>query len=206
MKIPINEICLFIKEMCLKNKIDESHGTKHALDVFRFSSEIVKNEIKNYPYLNDQQNIIYTSALLHDTCDKKYVDENEGIKDIKNFLQLSKYKDDQIEIIINIIKTMSYSKVKKFGFPKLNNFQMAYHIVREADLLAAYDFDRTLLFGINHNELNYKDSFIKSEKLYLERMAKHHHDGLLITDTSKLIANSLLTDNLNHIALLKKIL
>ena len=29
---------------------------------------------------------------------------------------------------------MSYSKVKKSGFPDMNEFQTAYHIVRESDL------------------------------------------------------------------------
>lgn len=207
MKIPINELCLFIKNMCSKNKIDESHGLKHALDVFRYSTILVKEETKQFPFLKKQESIIYTSALLHDTCDKKYVDENTAIKDIKNFLNCNKYLDqNEIDMVINIIKTMSYSKVKQNGFPEFNEYQMAYHIVRESDLLAAYDFDRTLLFGLYHHNLNYKDSFEKSEDLYLKRMAKHDEDGLLITNTAKLMANSLLKDNLNHISHLKNLL
>ena len=48
---------------------------------------------------------------------------------------------EKLDIIFQIITTMSYSTVKKNGFPSLNEYQLAYHIVREADLLAAYDID-----------------------------------------------------------------
>ena len=77
-------------------------------------------------------------------CDKKYMDEKEGIKEIEKFLE-SKLSDDEINIILSIITTMSYSTVKANGYPDLGFYQTAYHIVREADLLSAYNFDRCVI-------------------------------------------------------------
>ena len=41
--------------------------------------------------------------------------------------------------VIDIVDTMSYNKVITSGFPYHGEYQRAYHIVREADLLAGYD-------------------------------------------------------------------
>ena len=81
-------------------------------------------------------------------CDKKYMDEDTGLEKINQFLE-DKMTPLELDITKQIITTMSYSKVKTNGYPELNEYQMAYHIVREADLLSAYDFDRCMFYNIH---------------------------------------------------------
>ena len=47
------------------------------------------NELPDCPFLKEQEKVIYTAAILHDMCDKKYVNEDEGIRQIEDFLQES---------------------------------------------------------------------------------------------------------------------
>lgn len=200
MRIPISKICSFITHMCSRYNIDESHGLKHALDVYKYCRVLVEHESISKPILLDQQNIIYTAALLHDTCDKKYMNEDLGITYIKCFLEDTKcYQKNENDIILQIIQTMSYSKVKAYGFPTLGSYQEAYHIVREADLLAAYDFDRGLLFTMHQYNVDYKTAFIMAKELYEKRMAKHVDDGLIKSQKGVEIASELLKENMNHI-------
>ena len=140
----LTEIINFIIFMCVKYSIDESHGILHSMKVLEYATKIYESELEKKPSIKDHESIIYTSALLHDVCDKKYLNEDEGISHIKQFLT-NKVSDKEILIIIKIIQTMSYSKVKIHGFPDLGEYQLAYHIVREADLLTAYDFDSKFL-------------------------------------------------------------
>ena len=64
--------------------IDESHGLKHSMDVYNFASKIYENEVINSPYLKEQREIIYVSAILHDMCDKKYITEKIGLEDYQD--------------------------------------------------------------------------------------------------------------------------
>lgn len=186
--------------MCIKYKIDESHGMKHALDVYKHCMKNVMSESIQYPDLLNQQPIIYTAALLHDTCDKKYMDENEGIQEISEFLTNTKsYNNIEKNVIVEIIQTMSYSKVKKNGFPNLGEYQMAYHIVREADLLAAYDFDRGLIYTMHNYDVDYKTAFYMAKELYEKRMAKHVEDKLITTEYGINQASFLLNENMKNI-------
>jgi hypothetical protein len=170
--------------MINKLNIDESHGLMHSMSVLNYAHEIYNIEILNNPKISEYENIIYISAALHDMCDKKYIDEKEGIKEIKNFLK-QEISDEDCETIITIISTMSYSTVKKNGFPLLYEKQMAYHIVREADLLASLDFDRCMAYKMLKLNGNIHDAFIDAEKLFNERMFKHNLDNLYITDYAK---------------------
>ena len=136
--------------------IDESHSFKHSMEVFHLTNKIIDSEIIKYPYLESQKDIIYSAAILHDMCDKKYINENEGIKSINNFM-CDYMSSHSLDIMNKIVLSMSYSKVKKNGYPELGNYQMAYHIVREADLLSAYDIDRTIIYSMMVEKLNYID-------------------------------------------------
>ena len=84
-----------------------------------------------------------------------------------------------------IMNTMSYSKVKLNGFPDMGEFQMAYHIVREADLLAAYDFDRCMVYDMYKKGSNVDEAYEHAKNLFYNRVFKHYSDGLLITDYSQ---------------------
>lgn len=195
MMIPYNLIFNFITYTCNKFSIDESHGLKHSMDVFKYSQRIVKNEKLLHPMLKDQERVIYTSALLHDMCDNKYMDEQFGLNRIRNFIKTYlNYEDKETESICDIISTMSYSKVKKNGFPNLNDHQMAYHVVREADLLTAYDIDRCIVFNMNRYNVDYTKSVNEACDLYEVRMGKHIEDNLFFTSTGLDIAKDLEKD------------
>jgi hypothetical protein len=148
-------------------------------------------------------------------CDKKYVDENEGIIRIEEFLQ-EKISVEEIKVTKEIISTMSYSKVKKYGFPNLNEYQLAYHIVREADLLCAYDFDRCMIYNLykEHdidNKVNNYDTvdmcavFADAELLFENRVFKHLDDKLFVTDYGKKQALHLQSQSLSQINTWRKL-
>jgi hypothetical protein len=167
-----------------KYKIDESHALKHSMEVFRIAKQIYESEVLNNPFLEKQKEIIFISAIGHDMCDKKYMDEYKGISEYKEYLSdLVAYPE--LEIIGKIISTMSYSKVKKNGFPKLNEYQLAYHIIREADLLAAYDIDRCIIYSMYISNCNYIDSLPSVFDLFNDRVLKMRKNRLFKTTYSK---------------------
>lgn len=168
-------------------KIDESHGLTHSMDVFLKADNILEKEIINYPYLSRQKRIIYSAAILHDTVDKKYMNTVEGLQRVRYFLS-DKVPYDEIDIVSSIISKMSYSYVKVYGFPDLGTYQMAYHIVREADLLAAYDIKRSIIYDMEMNKQEFTRSYENSEELFKRRMGKYIEEGLFITETSKKLA------------------
>jgi HD superfamily phosphodiesterase len=174
----------FILLTSAKHNIDESHGLCHSMNTLLFSNKIFESEAIHTPQLLEQERVIYVSALLHDMCDKKYMNENDGIRDIEDFLEC-KLKPTEIEATKNIISTMSYSTVKKNGFPDLKDYQTAYHIVRESDLLAAYDFDRAMLYHIHMNKADAKTAFVNSRQIFMERILKHNEDELFITKSGR---------------------
>lgn len=191
MRIPINNIVSFILLQSSKYNIDESHSLNHALSVLNYSKYIFNEEVIKYPFLKNQKHIIYTSALIHDTCDSKYSNEEDSINNIKTFLSNNKYTNSDQDAIIKIITEMSYHKIKKKGFPKLIDYENAFHIVREADLLAAYEFNRAVLYGVYKLNLDYTESFSRSKELYFNRMDKQISDNLFLTIYGKKYANQL---------------
>jgi|TARA_Y100000992_G_scaffold163474_1_gene109655 HD superfamily phosphodiesterase len=191
MLIPLANIYSFVIGITSKYNIDESHGLRHSMDAFKYS-EILFNSEKNIePLIIKDERIIYTSALLHDMCDKKYMPEMDGIKDIKHFLKSNAYYDEEIDSIISIISNVSYSKIKKNGMPNLNTNQYAFNIVRESDLLCAYDVDRCIIYDMMKKGSRYEDAFIDAKNLFNKRVFKHFDDKLFSTKTGIEIANDL---------------
>ena len=196
MKI-LNELMNFIIFMTSKFLIDESHGLLHSMNVLIYANKIYESELsKGKLHIKKQEKIIYIAALLHDVCDKKYMEEIEGLNHIEKFISDTNKKlvdnnnnfvitEEDRKIILKIISTLSYSKVKIYGYPDLGEYQLAYHIVREADLLTAYDFERCLIFKMNKFNYNFDDAFIDSKKIFEERIFKHFDDNLFVTEFSK---------------------
>lgn len=174
----------FVLYTISKYQIDESHGLSHSMNVLHNANAIYQSELHKNPYLEQQQTIIYSSAILHDMCDNKYMDVDCGLREINNVLTHHLTQEDA-NTIKTIINTMSYSKVKKNGFPSLGEYQLAYHIVREADLLAAYDFDRCMIYHMNKNDTNVREAFYNAEDLFNKRVLKHYEHNLLMTDYSQ---------------------
>lgn len=112
------------------------------------------------------------------------MDEKEGIARFQ--LHLSNFMEpNELEAMGNIIETMSYSKVKLNGYPNLGKYQLAYHIVREADLLSAYDIDRCIMYAMYRNNKKYSEALIEALELFDNRVLKMRQDKLFETGFSK---------------------
>jgi HD superfamily phosphodiesterase len=190
--------------MTKKYNIDSSHSEIHSMDVVRFADDIYRSQLQMFPYLEDQTNVIYSAAILHDMCDKKYMNQDEGIKEIEEFLQ-DKLRDEEIYYTKRIIETMSYSTVKKNGYPDLGDYQMAYHVVREADLLSAYDFDRCVTYQLNQGS-DLTTAYVDALKLFKNRMFNYNTDKLLISDYSQRKSLTLTTNALKQMTTWQRIL
>jgi len=164
--------------------IDESHALKHSMEVYGFAKKIYESELVKKSNLEQQQSIIFMAAIGHDMCDKKYVDEKESIIKYQDYL--SEFMSHaHLEIMGQIIGTMSYSKVKVNGFPDLGEYQSAYHIVREADLLAAYDIDRCVMYRMYRDNSSYTDALKEAVELFDKRVFRMRQDRLFKTEYSR---------------------
>lgn len=201
----LNKLFGFVMSICSTHNIDESHGLSHSMDVLNYANNIYEAEKNIYPELKEQEDIIYISAILHDVCDKKYMNEEEGLKRIEDFIEKDIEREKK-EIILKIISTMSYSKVKKDGFPDLGIYQRAYHCVREADLLSAYNFDRCIVYDMYTNGNTFEKSFEKAENLFRERVFKHDEDDLFTTQYSLSVYPSLHLESAKRINSWKNII
>jgi hypothetical protein len=63
--------------------------------------------------------------------------------------------------------------------------QLAYHIVREADLLTAYDFDRSILYHLHNSNSDIHKAYENAMEVFENRILRHEEDGLFVTDFSK---------------------
>ena len=180
----VTKLLQFVMFMSKKYAIDESHSIGHSMDVLIKAHNIYEAEVERFDDLRAKRRVIYVSAILHDMCDKKYMDESRGIREIENFLE-EKMEPEEIDMTKTIISTMSYSKVKRDGFPCLGEYQMAYHIVREADLLSAIDFDRCMIFTMYKNDRTVYEAFDDAFDLFQNRVFRHREDGLYLCDYSK---------------------
>jgi hypothetical protein len=180
----INAGFKYVVETSKLYNIDESHALKHSMEVYGFAKKIYEAEKVKNTNLENQQAIIFMAAIGHDMCDKKYMDEKEGIERYKNYLSEYMTSSD-LEIMGQIIGTMSYSKVKVNGFPNLGEYQTEYHIVREADLLAAYDIDRCVIYSIYRNNCSYTDALRLAVELFDNRVFRMRQDRLFKTAYSR---------------------
>jgi len=167
-----------------KYSIDESHAVKHSMDVLHFANNIMQSEVPKSPWLLNQQRVVYVSAIVHDMCDKKYMNEKQGIRNIEEYLKHD-LTAGEMNAVKLIISTMSYSTVKKNGFPELGPYAAAYHVVRESDLLAAYDFDRCMVYDMYSKNSNTESAFEHASTLFENRVLKHNEHGLFTTDYAK---------------------
>jgi len=180
----LNRAFQYVGKITQVYKIDESHGLKHSMEVFGYAKRIYESELKENPFLEEQQEIIFAAAIGHDMCDKKYMDETEGIIKYKEYLS-DIMRPEDLEIMGKIISTMSYSKVKAHGYPELGIYQLAYHIVREADLLAAYDIDRCIMYTMHRDNCDYTSALQEAFDLFDYRVFKMRSDRLFKTAYSR---------------------
>ena len=167
-----------------KYAIDDSHGLSHSLDVLQFAQQILASESEEHPELKlrKSRTVVAVAAIVHDMCDKKYMPEAEGVRDICDFMRPA-LDGEALAAVVRIITTMSYSTVKRDGFPP--DADLLYHIVREADLLAAYDIRRCVVFEMMRNSASYPAAKARAKALYETRVMTYLADGLFVTDCGK---------------------
>ena len=210
--ISVSKLFDFVIKTCSKLNIDESHALKHSMDVFYNSHSIFEHEKNKYTFDDNElirsKNIINTCSILHDMCDNKYIDEEKGWNYIYEFLQPQMNSND-IDISKKIIMNMSYSKVKKKGYPTFFNQPhdlFIYHIVREGDLLASFDFERCMIYGMYKRDLKYDNCFDEAELLFKKRMFQYIDMDLFVHEYSKNKAMNLHKNAQQRIKDLKKYL
>jgi len=180
----VNQAFRFVIQTSQEYNIDESHSLKHSLEVFNYANAIYESEVVKFPHLEKHREIISLASIVHDMCDKKYMDEDCGVANMVNYMRDYIIPED-LTIVSNIIKTMSYSKVKLSGYPDFGEYQLAYHIVRESDLLGAYDLDRCIIYRMMHDKCNYTDALVESKNLFEKRILNYRKDKLFVTSYSK---------------------
>ena len=188
----------FVINVCKFYNIDESHALKHSMQVYQFSKQIYKDEVIYNSQLKEYEDIIYISSILHDMIDDKYsVNISKIKKEITKILTYSikdidilTYSIKDIDIIFTIIQNMSYSKISKYGIPDLGKLNDAFNIVRDADLLAGYDIERAIIFGMYNQKLEYIDSLKRSKEMMKTRMLNYKKDHIK-TNKAKEIAEEL---------------
>ena len=79
--------------------------------------------------------------------------------------------------------------------------QDEYNIVRESDLLAGYDVERCIVYGMIGRNFNYKESFLATKELYYKRMARQIEDNLFFSKYGLMEAEKL--DKENRIRLIE---
>jgi len=112
------------------------------------------------------------------------MDQEKGIYRIKHHMK-DIMDEEELDILGKILSTMSYSTVKKNGYPDLGEYQLAYHIVREADLLSAYDLDRCLIYSLICEKLDYDLAVNRVINIANERILHYRKDNLFVTPFSK---------------------
>jgi len=195
----LSEMIRFVLYTTAKRGIDESHGVGHSLNALRYASSILADELSRpsicpafEPSLLVRQTpVIYAAAVLHDMCDKKYMNESDGLNTMTNFIGSSAlYSAEETQAVSDIVSTMSYSTVKKYGFPSLGKYQTAYHIVREADLLCAYDFDRSIIYHLSKTTsddptMTLPRAYANAKDLFHTRVLRHNQDGLFLSNYAR---------------------
>ena len=182
----LNKLFRYVLLTTTKHQIDESHGLSHAMNILTIANNIYQQELPRCPEIQKHENVIYVSAALHDMCDKKYMNQTEGLDDMHHFIKsLDVLKEDELDAVQNIVSTMSYSYVKEHGFPDLGDYQTAYNIVREADLMCAYDFDRCMIYSMYQRQCSIQDAFDDALALFERRVFRHEEDGLFFTQFSQ---------------------
>ena len=201
----VSSLVQFIMATTQSKSLDESHGVMHSFNTLHYAQNIFENEKLTHSDLIPHERVVYVASALHDMCDKKYMNESEGIDRIDNMLK-EHISDKEIKAVHDIVGTMSYSKVKKKGFPDLGKYQSAYHVVREADLLCAYDFDRALIYHMYHKNNDFQEAYQESMELFKNRVFKHEKDNLFTYDYSKQQAAELKKQSLQRIKQWKRIM
>jgi hypothetical protein len=140
----------FCQRMCQQQGIDQSHDQTHMDRVARIALRL--NQLCGRQIEQREQTVMILSAFTHDLCDHKYTEVSTSLSNIKRWLESLPIDREMFTGIIKIITTMSYSIVSHLGYPSdLGCWETAYHHVRIADLIDAYDVNRCFQYKTHLN-------------------------------------------------------
>jgi hypothetical protein len=171
----------FVQGQCIKYGIDESHGLKHAKGTWIRAAKIMKTlpDVKE-----DEERVALCAAALHDMCDSKYCPIEEASKDIRDFLLDIQMEPEEIQAVLDIVNTMSYSKLKKAmvngvaQYPDHGKWQRAYHVARNADLLEGYIVARCVLYNKHiYPKKTDDEHWERAEQLFKDRVFLYASEG-----------------------------
>tara|TARA_Y100000746_G_C15444633_1_gene424429 strand:- start:858 stop:1586 length:729 start_codon:yes stop_codon:yes gene_type:complete len=162
----MNEILSYTEKQ-LKN-YDGSHDIFHAIQVAFNVCKIAKEEVR----------LSVFAALLHDTCDPKYVNKEHRLKETRHFL-LKHLRESEIEDVLDAINNTSYSKLKREGVPKLktSRSRKIWRNIADADMLEAMGVTgviRTLMYqGFKEKNLGQALTYMNDELTDCEKYIKN---------------------------------
>lgn len=178
----MDSLFFFIGKQCAKYNIDESHGLKHAIGTCLRAYELI--QALSVKLTKKEQRVALYAAALHDMCDSKYTDVTIATEDIRRFLLGEGWSINDIETLVDIITTMSYSKLKRsqvdaqIRYPDHGEWQIVYHIVRHADLLEGYIVARCFLYNKHiFPEKSHDEHWWRAREIFQERVFKYVSDG-----------------------------
>jgi hypothetical protein len=189
----------FIQNQCLKYGIDESHGLKHAKGTLMRANQIL-SELDEVT--DEERKITLYAAALHDTCDSKYTPLDKAVNEISFFLRGQLWSLTEINVLIKIITTMSYSKLKKsLEYPNHGKWQRAYHIARHADLLEGYIVARCVLYNMHiFPEKTEEEHWQRASEIFSNRVFTYVSDGWIFLPGALAMAKTLEQEALRCLA------
>lgn len=152
--------------------------------------------------LNDidekERKITLYAAALHDTCDSKYTPLEDSVNEISYFLRSQSWPLDEIIALIDIVTTMSYSKLKKsmlldkHDYPNHGKWQRAYHVARHADLLEGYIVARCVLYNQHmFPEKTEDEHWERAVELFSKRVFTYVSEGWIFLPCALKMAKAL---------------
>lgn len=181
----MEKLYIFINLLCKEYNIDESHDLRHSIRCVSW----VQRLALAYNLTNQECEVAVYAAALHDMCDAKYTDVFAACERIREWLIANDWSEELAEIVIRIITTMSYSKLKaaavggQIVYPDHGRWQMVYHIVRHADLLEGYRVDRCYWYQKHiMPNISENDCWTKVTELFERRSLRYVTEGWIFLD------------------------
>ena len=190
-QMDLEKVYEFVERMCVKYCIDESHDVSHSKDCVHFATELMPVKVSE-----DVRTVILFAAAVHDTVDKKYT-SFEAVNEVREFFQSIHLPTTLINAIVDIITTMSYSflvsrRKESLSFPDHGEWEEAYHIVRNADLLCSFRVKRCFQYQKHLTpEISDNEAMKKVADLFRTRVFAYEINGWLTIDKARSLSTSL---------------
>ena len=78
-----------------------------------------------------------------------------------------------------------FDKLISSDYQKISDNMKSFNKIREADLLAAYDFDRCMIYNMQKINPDFETTYRSASELFERRVLRHNDDNLFTTDYAK---------------------